>query len=205
LSGADSVIFDLDISERLNEILSSHAPPPVPLADARMMIGGGAHRLPERAWRLICAGACPDIEALAQEFIDVYERRRALRSRPYPPASKTLGALTARRVAIGLCTNKPEAVSRSILQAFGRDSYFGAIVGGDATPAKKPDPVPVFATLKGLERSATGALLVGDSAQDLGAARAAGLKCVPVSREPVETFGADGVVDSLQDALKHVV
>jgi phosphoglycolate phosphatase len=60
----------------------------------------------------------------------------------------------------------------------------------------------VLACLEQLAVDAKDAVMIGDSAADTGAARAAGLPVALVtygySREPVATLGADALVDRLE-------
>ncbi|MFN0024593.1 MAG: phosphoglycolate phosphatase [Parvularculaceae bacterium] len=216
-ASVNAVIFDLDgtlidsapdIAASLNEFLESRGAAPIPETGVRLMIGGGVRKLLERAWALQGAEAPADLDAQAAAFIDIYAQRPLRLSRPYPNAGATLNAIRARALPIGLCTNKPEAITRTILEGLGWTELFGAIIGGDTAPAKKPDPMPVQACLEMLGASAGAALLVGDSAHDLHAARAAGVRCILVkhgySTKPVAELGADGVIDGLDAALNFL-
>ena len=102
-----------------------------------------------------------------------------------------------------MCTNKPEAVTRQIVDALGVAQYFGAIVGGDSTTGRKPDPTPLRACLDRLGVSPGLAVMVGDSSADVGAARAAGVYVVLVpdgyTDEPPENLGADLVVAAVAE------
>src|SRR5260370_11841239 len=96
-------------------------------------------------------------------------------ARRYRGVEEALAALAARGAACSVLTNKPEAMSRAILDGLGLAARFVAIVGGDSLPVRKPDPA-------GLERlralTATARermLLVGDSGIDLRTARAGGV------------------------------
>ena len=50
-----------------------------------------------------------------------------------------------------ICTNKPLAVTRMILDALDIAGFFGSVVGGDSTPEKKPHPLPLLDTLRALD------------------------------------------------------
>ena len=80
----------------------------------------------------------------------------------------------------------------------------GAVVGGDAIPGvRKPDPGHLLAALDALGVAPGDAAMIGDSAADIGCARAAGVAAVAVSfgypRMPVANLGADAVIDSFDD------
>ncbi|MCG8443729.1 MAG: HAD-IA family hydrolase, partial [Caulobacterales bacterium] len=103
------------------------------------------------------------------------------------------------------CTNKPIAITRAILDDLDWSQHFGAVVGGDSTPAKKPDPAPLQAVLDMLGVSPRRALMVGDSAADVGAARALGMQVAVLahgySRAPIHEIGADVVLGDLDAVL----
>jgi phosphoglycolate phosphatase len=207
-----AVVFDLDgtladtvldLAAALNHTLAELDLPPHPPGAVRGMVGGGLGKLLDRG--LAAHGAT--LEAAAQDaallrLLEHYAANPAEQSRLYPGAAKTLDALDAAGIACGLCTNKPEPISRDLLRALGIADAFGAIVGGDAGFPKKPDPAGlehVVASL-GAERAAT--IMVGDSVTDVNTARAAGLAGIVLvsygyTAIAAEGLGADRVIDSL--------
>ncbi|MFQ5348601.1 MAG: HAD-IA family hydrolase, partial [Rhodothalassiaceae bacterium] len=104
---------------------------------------------------------------------------------------------------LGICTNKPQALALALLEALDLRRHFAAIVGADAAPEKKPHPAHLTAVLTALGRDGP-AVLVGDSATDVAAARACGMPVILVdygySRVPAAALGADAVISRL-DAL----
>ena len=116
--------------------------------------------------------------------------------------------LRSRGVAQAICTNKPSAIAASIIGHLGIAEVFDTIVGGDTTAKKKPDPLPVLSCLAAMKILDRGAVMVGDSEVDVAAGQAAGLPVVLVrhgySRLPVDSLGADAVIDNISglfDAL----
>jgi phosphoglycolate phosphatase len=77
-------------------------------------------------------------------------------------------------------TNKPTAFAKDLLARKGLSGFFGHVYGGDAFPRKKPDPMPLHHACAQLGVAPADALMVGDSANDLEAARAAGMPVVLV-------------------------
>ena len=86
--------------------------------------------------------------------------------------------LTAEGWRLAVCTNKPEAPARALLRAFGLDGLIAAIGGGDSFPVRKPDPAHLLATLKAAGGDPAHAVMAGDHANDVAAARGAGVPCV---------------------------
>ncbi|HSF96479.1 MAG TPA: HAD hydrolase-like protein, partial [Thermohalobaculum sp.] len=73
------------------------------------------------------------------------------------------------------CTNKPEGLSRQVLEGVALDRHLRAVVGGDTTKAMKPDPEPLRHCLGLLGAGLDEAIYVGDSETDADTAAAAGL------------------------------
>ena len=87
---------------------------------------------------------------------------------------ETLHALAGEGWKLAVCTNKPEAAARALLAALGLAPLFAAIGGGDSFPVRKPDPAHLLATLAAAGGDAGLAVMVGDHANDVAAARGAG-------------------------------
>jgi len=84
---------------------------------------------------------------------------------------------------------------------------FVQVSGGDAFEAKKPDPLPLLRTCDALGVQPARTLMIGDSANDAQAARAAGCPVLLVTYgynhgRPAREVDADAWVDSLA-ALAH--
>src|SRR3546814_3725679 len=121
-----------------------------------------------------------------------------------PPEALPVHRLAEQGDAMAVCTNKPEGLSRSLLDQLGLSGFFSAVVGGDTLPVRKPDPAHIHGTLERMVGTPFGwAAMVGDSANDINAAKAAGLPSVGVSfgyhRIPAAELGADRLVDHYDD------
>jgi phosphoglycolate phosphatase len=114
---------------------------------------------------------------------------------------------------LGCLTNKPGEFARALLKRKGLARWFDFVYGGDAFARRKPDPMPLVEGCRTLGLPPASVLMIGDSANDAEAARAAGCPVVLVTYgynhgEPVETAGADACVDRLdgidpQDPLRR--
>ena len=166
-----------DLLDVLNQVLGDFGAPALSAAEAKPMIGDGTPKLVERA--LAARGVTPDHIGPAQaRFLALYEARPTRLSQPYPGVPETLARLAAEGRIFALCTNKPERPTRVMLSELDLDRWFRAIVTGDTLPQKKPDPAPMRAALAALELAPNRAVAVGDHANDLLAARGAGLRAI---------------------------
>ena len=119
---------------------------------------------------------------------------------PFPGVVPALDNLLAQGATLSVCTNKRTDLSFALLKALGLTHYFKSIVGADAAPAPKPDAAHLLTAIEAAGGDPKRAIMVGDSASDAGAARAAGDAADPGGRfgyteTPVEDLGADLVVN----------
>ena len=188
-----------DLATALNTVLDMRGFFNLSLDEVRTMIGNGVPKLVERGFNAV--GVRPDpaqLDELITLFVKEYGKCATDHTRPYPGIVKTLQELHGMNIPMGVCTNKPEVFTRQILEGLGLSGYFSSVVGGDSTSAKKPDPEPLLACLRGLVAEPALSLMIGDSVHDVRAARAAGVTIGVVPwgyrAAPVETLGADFVL-----------
>jgi phosphoglycolate phosphatase len=155
-----------DLAAALNRLMSARGLAGFSRPETALMVGDGVVRLVEQAFA--ARSRTPDEGAVA-EFSADYLLHAAVETKPYPGVSDGLLALARDGWKLAVCTNKPERAARALLAALGFAALFAAIGGGDSFPVRKPDPAHLLATLK-----AAG----GDHANDVAAARGAGLPCI---------------------------
>ncbi len=107
-----------------------------------------------------------------------------------------------------MCTNKLEGLSRQLLDALGLTGRFAAICGADTYGVQKPNPEPLLRLLAQVAGRRDRAVMVGDSATDIDAARAAGIPVVAVdfgyTLVPVRELNPDRVISTHRDLPKAV-
>ncbi len=183
-----AVLFDLDgtlidsapsLHVSVCAMLDGLALPQPDLATVTGFVGNGVPTLVARC--LHWAGADPALQdAALARFTAIYNADPVNGVTVFPGVRDTLAALDARGIAMGLCTNKPEAPARQVVNAL-KLGPFATIVGGDTLPNRKPDPAPLSHALAQLGCMANEALFVGDSAVDCATAQAAGLPYIHLS------------------------
>ncbi len=211
MASIKALLFDLDgtlvdsaedLMDALNEVLVGEGLRRVSGAEVRSMIGDGALKLVERGL-VETGGDLRRSDELLAIFLKIYEPRSSRKTRPYPGVLDTLGGLRKSGLHLAIVTNKPEVATRLITNALGLTPFFGAVVGGDTLPERKPHRAPVEEALRRLGVGASEALMVGDSCHDVEAAHAAGLKAAVVSygyaHGDPRGLGADFVIDHFSD------
>lgn len=174
----DGTLIDsrLDLAESTNEVLASYGAAALPVDRVAGMVGEGARTLVERA--LAAADLDPaEPDALAR-FRVIYDRRLLVHTRPYDGVAEML-AQVSRLGPMAVLTNKPDAPTRRLLEAFDLARYFSRVIGGDSDLARKPDPAGLQALIKDYDATPATTWLVGDSMIDVATARRAGTRlCV---------------------------
>ncbi|MGU3493566.1 HAD-IA family hydrolase [Xanthobacteraceae bacterium A53D] len=193
-----------DLLSTLDFVLSSHSITPVDREEARPMIGGGARMLITRA--LNRAGVKVDdteIDRMNRQFLDHYAAHIADASRPFPGLVEALDRLEARGALLAVCTNKLEYLARLLLDRLDLTHRFAAITGADTYGIAKPDPKPLLATIAACGGDPRHAIMVGDSATDVAAARNAKVPVIVVpfgyTETPAAQLGGDRLVENFAD------
>jgi len=207
----DGTLLDTagDLAAAVDHALGLAGRPPVPPAEVRDLIGGGAKRMLERA--LALTGGVPEDEFadLYRALLAFYTDNIAVHTRPFPGAEAALDALAERGVQLAVVTNKFEHLARKVLGELGLYERFYTVIGGDTMGPGRAKPQPdqlneMIARGGGGENVELRAAYVGDTTYDTLAAQAAGLPCIAVSFGyndlPPAELGATAVIDHF-DAL----
>lgn len=217
----ETIVFDLDgtlvdtapdLTAALNAVMRRAGRREVPLADVRHMVGRGARYLIERAMEATGEPADPNTTSdLFDHFLTYYDANIAVESRPFERAETVIKHLAKHGHKLGICTNKPEALSLKLMNELGLRTLFPVILGADSRPYRKPDPRHLLDTIAALGGNPASAILIGDSETDVKTARAANVPVVVVSfgytEIPPRDLGADAVIDhfdALEQALKDL-
>lgn len=170
-----AIVFDLDgtlidsvpdIHNAAVRMLADEGHPPLSVARIRSFIGNGVPALVSKIMAEI--GENPENRArhgvLVDRFMQHYEAAPAVLSRPFDNVQDALERLSAEGFRFAVCTNKPERITKQILQDLGMATCFKAVIGGDSLSVRKPDPAPLHAAID--KAGATAAIYVGDSEVD---------------------------------------
>jgi phosphoglycolate phosphatase len=209
-----AVLLDLDgtladtageIGVALNEMLAELGAQPMSLAAVTALIGRGVRSLVERA--LDDAYAVADLDHAVERFETHYARLIATQATLFPGVEEGLEALRAAGMKLGVVTNKPRAFTMKLLQHLAIDGFFGAVVTGDDGIARKPRGDMLLHAARTLGADIPQTLMIGDSDNDVLAARAAGclVWCVPYGYNegrPAASLECDRMVASIADAAR---
>ena len=127
-----------------------------------------------------------DVDSAYPVLLEAYAQAIAVHTTLYPGAMAAVEALKLQGFAVAICTNKPEALAEQLLRRLGVRDAFGALVGADTLPTRKPDAAPYVAAVERAGGVVARSMLVGDTETDRLTGLAVG---VPVA---LVTFGPEG-------------
>jgi len=214
MSDRPTILFDLDgtladtardLVHTMNVLLVRHGRATVPEDQIRRMVGAGARKIMDRGF---AATGAPVNEAqldnLFEEFLEHYSAHIADHTVLFPGVLTQLEALSASGAQLAVCTNKAERLTHQLLEALDITRFFPVVIGGDTLPVRKPDPLHLHEAISRSSGSISSTIMVGDSAPDFEAARAAQIRSICVTfgytETPAAELGADVLIDHF-DAL----
>ncbi len=175
-----AVLFDLDgtladsaedIAASANHVRRAFDLDPLPLEVLRGYVGDGIRMLMQRTLE---RDDPVDLDRAIAIWRPHYEEHGLDHTRLYPGIEELLRGAVARGLRLGVVSNKLESLSVMMLEGLGCRPMFSVVVGGDSTRKRKPDPEPLLVAMERLGASPGQTLMVGDSPNDILAARAAG-------------------------------
>jgi len=201
-----------DLADCANRMLRDLGRAEWPIGKVMTWIGNGVPRLVKRA---LTGEMMAEPEAvLFDKALAMFQKHYAAHvsdhSRPYPGVVEGLQQLTARGYKLACITNKAEAFTLPLLRNLDLHQFFELVLSGDSLPKQKPDPLPLLHACKYFGITPEQGLLVGDSSNDVEAARAAGMPviCVPYGYNhghDIRESHPDAVVASLAEVDRHLI
>jgi len=213
------ILFDLDgtlvdsapdLALALNHMLETLKREPFSTEMIRLWVGNGTQTLVRRGLsgsRIVDEKIDPELFSQAlSTFLDFYAKNLSVTTVTYPNVSTTLKNLKAKEFRLALVTNKPFDFIQPLLEGLGLTDLFELCLGGDSLSRRKPDPLPLLHVCERLGVSVSECVMVGDSKNDIVAARAANMQSIGVSYgynygEEITLYRPDSVVDDISQIL----
>lgn len=178
-----ALAFDLDgtlvdsvaeLAQAANVMRAAFGLPAAGLTEVSHWVGNGIPKLIERALAELSSPPLAEASALfSAAYLDCLGQPGSL----YPGVAETLPLLAA-QLPLAVITNKKALFTEPLLQRLGIRHHFALVVSGDTTARSKPDPLPLLYAAEQLQVAVGDWLMIGDSRNDMQAARAAGMGAV---------------------------
>ncbi len=211
-----SVTFDLDgtlldtiadLAEACRLMLDEIGAPQRTPAEVHSFVGKGMAVLVERCLTHDKPPTAEALHAAIESFKRHYTEVNGRFTQIYPGVREGLQAWKAGGLKMGVVTNKPGMFTEALLDRMGMSGYFDVVVSGDTTAHKKPHPEPILHACRLFGVRPDRNLHIGDSENDIHAARAAGSPafCVPYGYnegKQVDSADCDALVSDLLAAYR---
>ncbi len=207
----DGTLLDtaMDLATAANLTLEEFGLSKVDPETIKTFIGKGVLNLMTKTY-IASAGSAPeDFDPVMEIFEKHYDSVVSKESHPYPGVVEGLEAMKAAGFRLACITNKVARFTIPLLKDTGLYDFFEIVLSGDSLPKKKPDPLPLLHACEHFGIKPPEMLLIGDSINDVQAARAAGCAvfCVPYGYNEgmdVRELDSDALVESLLDATRLI-
>ncbi|WP_375751670.1 phosphoglycolate phosphatase [Vibrio sp. HN007] len=199
-----------DLTVAVDQAVQELGYPAITEEQVREWVGNGADVLLGRALSRsleVSEELDPELRKKARElFNGFYASCGHNRSPLYPTVFETLIKLHEAGYKLALVTNKPGVFVPEIMEQHKIDHLFVEVIGGEDFPRRKPDPIALNWLLEKYELSAEEMLMVGDSKNDILAAK--NVKCPSFALtygynhgEPISDSQPDFIADELAELL----
>ena len=223
------IIFDLDgtlvnslpdLTWSVNQMLIKLGRNPVDTDLASTWIGDGVEALVTRALAHDKNRETENLDPSYMEkalsiYVAYYRQEPCKNTFAYPGVIDGLKTLKALGFGLALVTNKPSEFIRPILDKLKffdnqGGEIFDIILGGDALPQKKPDPAPLKHVCNQLHAKLSNCVMVGDSKNDILAAKNAGMNSIGVVYgynygESIENYKPDVICQSFEHIISILI
>lgn len=221
-----ALLFDLDgtlldslpdLATAVDRMLVEMGHEPAGIERVRGWIGDGARQLVHEALLFSSQAAhggrvsSTSIGArVLDEALDIYTRHYTEcctdRSQLFAGVREALGHWRERGVPMACVTNKSARFTAPLLEHFSLDALLPVAVSGETLAQRKPAAAPLLFACEQLHVTPQRALMIGDSRNDVLAARAGGMPVVCVSYgynhgRPILEERPDRIVDSLLELV----
>ncbi len=199
-----------DLAKALNLTLIDYQRPTYDENTVRHWVGNGARVLVERGLSGNTNAKSDytpsEIDAALEKFLFYYRTLDTKDTVLYDGVSATLNSLKNRGYKLALITNKPSEFIEPILSSFSLSHLFSLTIGGDSLPEKKPSARPLLYACETLGVSPSQCVMVGDSKNDIQAAKSANIKSIGLTYgynygESIAAYQPDWVFSSFSEIL----
>lgn len=191
LAQREVLLFDLDgtlvdsatdLHRAMNMSLNALQLPTVTEAQVRVWVGKGTALFCQSTLQHLTGKVDPaQQQQLLDTFLKIYNADPCVETQPFDGIAEFLEWGLAQKKTMICVTNKPELPARAIVDHLGMNHYFADVIGGDRFEERKPHPRQLLHCVEQYAQSKDQVLMIGDSSNDVEAARRAGIDCVVVS------------------------
>ena len=210
-----AAIFDMDgtlvdtledLYDSVNEMLAHFDFPPRTIDEVRQFVGNGARKLMIRS---LPADKADFVDEALSFYNDCYARNCLNKVKPYAGVMELLTALEAKKIPLGICTNKQHFAAVAITEKILAPIKFGYVSGDEPNQPRKPDPTRALAGAKLFGVAPEDVAYFGDTAVDIQTAINAGFLPIGVTwgfrpRSELVDSSAKIIIDNPLEILEQI-
>ena len=210
-----AAIFDMDgtltdtladLHESVNEMLNHYNFPLRTLDEVRQFVGNGARKLMIRS---LPADKENFIDEALNFYNDCYARNCLNKVKPYAGVMDLLATLAAKKIPLGICTNKQHFAAVAIAEKILAPIKFSYVSGDEPGQPRKPDPTRALEGAKLFGVAPEDVAYFGDTAVDIQTALNAGFLAIGVTwgfrpRSELVDSGAQIIIDYPTEILERI-
>jgi len=194
-----------DLYDSVNEMLAHYNLPLRRLDEVRQFVGNGARKLMIRS----LPSDCDFVDDALAYYNDCYARNCTNKVKPYAGIMECLAALAAKKIPLGICTNKQHFAAIEIAEKILAPIKFSYVSGDEPGQPRKPDPTRALEGAKKFSVAPEDIAYFGDTAVDMETAKNAGFLPIGVTwgfrpRSELVNSGAKIIVDHPQEILERI-
>ena len=216
LSDRSLILFDLDgtlvdsardLYRAMNLTLQAVGRPLVTEAQIRVWVGKGAAQLCHCVLQYQDQQVdAVELQQFLDKFLEIYQNNVCVNTVIYEGVISFLDWCQQQKKTLVCVTNKPYQPAVALLDALNLLDRFALVLGGDSLQYRKPHPEPLLHAVRHFDQKAQNTLMIGDSRNDVEAARAAGIDCIVLSYgynhgEDIQACQPQLVIDSLEELV----
>lgn len=216
LDDIQAIAFDLDgtlvdsvpgLALAIQQMLADLQLPTVSKDQVKNWVGNGIDVMLERTFKAIDITPTAELFSQAKNCFNLhYDKVIDAETKLFPNVKETLKVLYDNHYPLALVTNKPAQFLPALLSTLGIKDYFSLVLGGGDVIKLKPHPAPLYQVMATFGLFCDQLLFVGDSKNDITAAKNANCPTVALSYGynygvSIATSDPDFLFDDFKDIL----
>lgn len=213
-----AAIFDMDgtltdtladLHTAVNEMLAHYDFPRRSIDEVRQFVGNGARKLMLRALPADKISDANFVDEALKFYDGCYARHCKEKVKPYDGIIELLTTLEAKKIPLGICTNKQHFAAIEIAEKILAPIKFSAVSGDESNQPRKPDPTRALRIAEKFSVAPEEVAYFGDTAVDIQTALNAGFLAVGVTwgfrpKSELVDSGAQIIIDTPQEIFERI-